>query len=230
MNDKALLQMGSFFVQNSSEFSLVFDGQNYSFSTSCLTRQHTLVEQIDKEDPWVRQVFNIKGPGEGTYHVMLTFEGLVWYPIACKNAEGLITFDYFSNFVFKTKGESHRGIKSNKSASIAPEVAESADKFAQMMVTEARLEQGEPKMLTHCSAGLTEIGGGINKKLTQQFVGWILNDVNKEGKDELEVSHLDWKDVTKKVSERAVKWYMDKVTTYQNVHGKITCSIKILHV
>jgi hypothetical protein len=33
-------------------------------------RINVLVDQIDKEDPWVLQQFSIKGPGEG----------LVWYP------------------------------------------------------------------------------------------------------------------------------------------------------
>ena len=54
-----------------------------------------LVEMIDKEDPYVKEMFGISGPGEG----------LVWYPVSKEDEEGKIHFREYSSLVFKTKGK-----------------------------------------------------------------------------------------------------------------------------
>lgn len=147
-----------------------------------------LVQQIDNEDPWVLKTFNIKGPGEG----------LVLYPVSLVDKDGHLAADLFPEFVFKAKGEKHRMVKSTKTkktVTITPEVAANAKKYAEMMLTEARLQQGVKEV------------GGVDKKLMSKFVMWMKNDVQKEGKHELEVSNLKWEQVDKTVASMAIEWY-----------------------
>lgn len=124
-----------------------------------------LVEAVDTEDPWVKQVFGVSGTGEG----------IVWYPVGLDDAEGSMSVRLFScrtfirhflaqvknahqletfrEFVFKTKGPTHTMVSSKKSVLIAPEVVDSAEAFMEMFVTEARLRQGWEEV---CRRGNTE--------------------------------------------------------------------------
>lgn len=81
-----------------------------------------IVDQIENQDPWVKQLFNVDGHSEG----------LVFYP---KNAP-------FENFVFKAKGEKHKVVNTKNTVQIDPEIAKSVHDFVSLFVTEARLEQG----------------------------------------------------------------------------------------
>lgn len=83
---------------------------------------------------------------------------------------------------------------------VDPQIANSAKQFVDMMVTTARLEQG---------AG--EIGYDIKK--LKKFISWIIKDIHKEGKDELEASNLTWKDVTKLIISTASNWYKEQCNT-----------------
>ncbi len=66
-----------------------------------------------------------------------------------------------------------------------------------MVLTEPRLEQG--------AAGLYEM------KSVGKFLTWIVDDVKKETKAELEASGLDFKQVQKVLSDKARTWYFVKV-------------------
>jgi hypothetical protein len=143
------------------------------------------VEAIEKNDPWVENVFGIKGTGEG----------LVFYPISNEH----IGFKNFGNLAFKAKGEKHKLIKTAAPAQVNPEVAASADAFVDLVLTPARLEQGVGAV------------GGLDLKLTGKFVGWISADIQKETKGELEASNLTWEQVQKPLYNKARVWYLAEV-------------------
>lgn len=142
------------------------------------------VEDVEKNDPWVEEVFNVKGTGEG----------LVFYPTS-KEHQG---FNNFSNLCFKAKGEKHKNIKTAAPAQVDAEVAANIDQFVDMVLTDARLDQGATAV------------GGLDPKLTGKFVQWVCGDVQKETQDELEASKLSWQDVSKAITTKARTWYLNK--------------------
>jgi hypothetical protein len=147
-----------------------------------------IVEKIDVEDPWVLKHYNIKGIGEG----------LVLYPIGLASENNTLSDEIFTGFVWKAKGSKHSNVKNQKSAQVKPEKAEGITKFAEMMTTEARLEQG-----------LGEIG--LDKKNTGSFVKWVVADVEKEGKAEAEESGINLKQALGAVTKIASAWYQDQL-------------------
>ena len=148
------------------------------------------VDNVEKNDPWVENVFGVKGTGEG----------LVFYPRS-KDHLGLKNF---TNLVFKAKGEKHKNIKSAAPAQVNPEAAANVDQFVDMVLTEARLEQGVQNVATRDESPMYDM------KKVGKFLAWISADVQKETQDELEASGLTWKDVSKAVATKARLWYIEK--------------------
>jgi len=153
------------------------------------------VQEIDQLDPWVLKTFGIEGPGEG----------LVLYPVSLVESSD-ITTEYktlkketFRRFAFKAKGEKHRVVATKTSLQVNPTVAHGVEAYVNLMCPEARLQQG---------AG--EVGGYEMSKI-KRFIQWITKDVQKEGKAELEVSGLEWKDVTGALTKKASAWYAQRV-------------------
>jgi hypothetical protein len=147
-----------------------------------------MVNEIDNEDPWVLNTFGIKGHGEG----------LVMYPLSLAE-NGLITIDNFFGFLFKAKGEKHRGYVAEKPVQVKATSVDSINAYVDMMVTESRLDQGAKEV------------GGFLPKNTGNFIKWLANDVKEEGKDELLASKLEWKDVNAAVTKRARDWWTPKL-------------------
>jgi RNA ligase len=143
------------------------------------------VLSIEECDPWVREIFNVSGMGEG----------LVFYPMSH------LGYENFSFLCFKAKGEKHKNIKSSKPAQIDPASAASISQFADLVLTSARLEQG-----------VTSVAGSLSfdLKLTGKFIDWVISDVEKETQDELTASNLKFNDVKKMIKSRASKWYISK--------------------
>ncbi len=150
-------------------------------------RLNGVVAEVEKVDPWVKAKFGVEGIGEG----------LVYYPGAGEDVKR----KYFSDFIFKAKGEKHKVVKTKEAVQVDPEVAASIEKFSEMFVTEARCEQG-----------LAAIGGTADLKLTGSFLKWLCQDVLKESVDELEASDLTWDQVGKVVQNDARKWFVRKAT------------------
>jgi len=150
---------------------------------------NAFVAAVEAKDPWVSKTFGVDGVGEG----------LVLYP----NHTGWIPRCHVTNLIFKAKGEKHKVVKQKKPVQIDPEKAASAQEFVDMVLPDPRLEQG-----------LQEVCGGIaDMKNTGQFLKWIGQDVKKECQDELEASSLEWKDVSKMLSNRARDWFKGKAET-----------------
>jgi len=145
------------------------------------------VADVEFCDPWVKQTFDVEGTGEG----------LVFYP-----QRKPLTRKFFSDLVFKAKGEKHKTVEKAKPAQLDPSVAASIDAFAEMVLTDGRLEQAARA----CASGALV----YEKRLIGPFLAAICKDVEKETADELEESKLTWKQVQRAVSERARKWYIEK--------------------
>ncbi|ELR17194.1 phenylalanyl-tRNA synthetase beta subunit, putative [Acanthamoeba castellanii str. Neff] len=156
-----------------------------------------LTDAIDSEDPWVLRTFGVRGPGEG----------LVWYPINVDlatddepSAKGLkmkaVSGEVYASFVFKTKGEKHRVVGTKKAAQVKAPTAENASKYVELMLPEPRLQQGVQSV------------GGMEKKHIAAFIKWVVADVEKEGKDELAASGLEWKQVAPLITTKAREWFL----------------------
>ena len=85
--------------------------------------------------------------------------------------------------------------------SVDPETAANAQAYAELMVPEARLQQG-----------IQEVFGDdpFDQKGTGAFIKWIVQDVQKEGALELEASGLTWKQVGGTVAKKAREWFLAK--------------------
>jgi hypothetical protein len=148
------------------------------------------VEAIEACDPYILEKFGIEGIGEG----------LVFYPHGRLGRDVWCFSREFERMAFKVKGEKHAVNKAGKPARVASATPKGAYDFADMHVTEARLEQG-----------LQELGGQAEKKLTGQFIGWVCRDVAIESADEIAESGLDWKKcLSGVVAARAREWFMKK--------------------
>lgn len=143
------------------------------------------IKEIEQSDPWVKQTFNVEGVAEG----------IVFYPIY----KNIPSVEIFTNYVFKAKGEEHKVVQSKEPVHIDPEVAENINKFVDMFVTNARLEQG-----------LTNIGE-VDIKNTGNFIKWVCMDIEKESKAELQASGFSWKQVCKQIQDSAKKWFIEKM-------------------
>ncbi len=151
---------------------------------------NTLVEDVEACDPFVKAEFGIKGLGEG----------IVFYPMI--DGVPFIKRHFFSNLIFKAKGEKHKVTKQREAVQIDPEVMASISEFVQKTVTETRLEQG-----------VREVGRGeldFDMKKIGPFLAWIGQDIKRETVDELEASKLNWKAVQKNVTTEARTWYIAK--------------------
>lgn len=144
------------------------------------------VNAVEKNDPWVSQMFGVDGVGEG----------LVLYP----DHTGWVPQGHITNLMFKAKGEKHKVVKQKRPVQIDPEKAASAREFVDMVLPEPRLEQG---LQEAC-------GRTADMKMTGQFLKWIGQDVKKECQDELAASSLEWKDVSKLLANRARDWFKAK--------------------
>jgi len=149
-----------------------------------LDQINAAVSRVEARDPWVKEEFGIEGTGEG----------LVFYPMG-KTRKG------FSDLSFKAKGEKHKIVAKSAPAQLDPSVAASVDAYAEMVLTDARLEQGAQ----------AASGGPLTyeKRLIGPFLAWICKDVEKETEAEREASGLAWKQVQKVISDKARGWYVE---------------------
>ena len=144
------------------------------------------VAAVEREDPWVAQVFGISGLGAG----------LVFYPTRVDGRAPEVDPEHLAQLMFKAKGEKHRTAGTRTAVQVDASVVASVDDFVALMVTEARLQQGLAAV------------GGRDPRLTGKFLAWIAADVRKEAVAELEASGLTWAQVEKPVGVRARAWYL----------------------
>lgn len=152
------------------------------------------VEAIGDKDPFIFELFDIEGCGEGlvAYPKIGTELGIY------KDEEKI----YFSWFNFKAKSEAHRVNKTKAATAFDAEKFASVQHFADQFATENRFLQGFNEALS-CQQDL---------RLIPTFIKWVCQDIWKESAAEREASpELDWKLCSKAISTRAVSWYKKKV-------------------
>lgn len=141
-------------------------------------------EEIGKKDPFIAEIFEIEGPGEG----------LVFVPYA-----GHVRVDKYNTTIFKAKTANHN-VKKGKPAARDLVIPQSVLDFVDLFITDARCEQG-----------LSEACGGVAEtQLTSDFLKWMGQDVKKESVAELEDSGMAWKDVSSHVTKAARNWFLSK--------------------
>jgi hypothetical protein len=163
------------------EITVDFGDQNSLERTAAIVNK--IVEDVEREDPWVKATYGVSGIGEG----------IVLYPIGIPTDA-----TEYSQYMWKAKGDEHRNTRAKAAAQVKPEAANGIDDFVDLVVTEARLKQG---LSTVCN-------GVKDKKLTGKFIQWVVSDTEKESTAELEASGLTWKQVAGAVQNRARQWFM----------------------
>ena len=151
-----------------------------------------VIAEVESCDPWVKNVFDIEGIGEG----------VVMYPLLTpklyKTHEPiLIDVFQYSDLVFKAKGEKHKVVNTKKAVQIDPEIAKSIESFVELFVVEARLNQ----MLD---------GLDVDPKNIGEFIKKMSIDIQKESVAELEAAGLTWKEVVKDLSMASRKWFLNR--------------------
>jgi len=147
------------------------------------------VEQVEREDPWVRGCFGVPGVGEG----------IVLYPHL--NGEAVVDRQRLSELMFKAKGEKHQAVRQKKAAQLEPEVARGIDAFVELVLAEPRLEQGIAEAC-QTPVGMPQIGA---------FLKWVAHDVQKECGAELGAAGLTWEQVNRAISNHARRWFLKRL-------------------
>lgn len=168
-----------------SKERISIDFSNKECIESAVDKINIQVNEIEKRDPWVYNIFRVDGVGEG----------IVLYPIYKSNS---MYRDEYTRLMFKAKTKETNVIKQKKSVQINPEVVESINEFVDLFVTQNRLEQAIENV-DYC-----------DMKHISQFLKWINTDIKKESVDELEASGLEWKQVTKQITKKAKEWYISR--------------------
>lgn len=162
--------------------------------------EHVLA--VEQRDPFIFDTFKVEGLGEG----------LVFYPITHARQDGSVPEGYyylagdkgystFTSLVFKAKGEKHQTVAHSKPAQVDPNIAASANEFAKMVLSPARLEQG---VQTTAGSLIFEM------KSVASFLKWIQTDVEKECSNELEASGLDKNLAMKACQTYARIWFIEQ--------------------
>jgi len=151
------------------------------------------VQSIGERDPFIYGIFGVEGPGEGWVVSPIT-------DLDGDDATLGMPRDLYSMLTFKAKTEAH-SVKNNKK--LVPtfvEIPEGVAEFVEMFVTPARCEQA----LTEGCEGVAE------PARTGDFFKWMGQDIKKESQVELADAGLEWKDVSKHITEASKKWWLKK--------------------
>lgn len=146
-----------------------------------------IVDQIGECDPYIKEMFGVEGAGEG----------LVCFPTT---DTGYIATDVYNTFVFKAKSEAHRVQKTKVAAKVAVEVPDCAFEFIDNFVTSNRMQQMVDE----------HFEGSFESKNIGDFIKAVSEDVLKESTEELATAGLEWKQVNKLLSKKAVDWFKVK--------------------
>lgn len=148
----------------------------------------TLVERVERKDPWVWRNFGVAGTGEG----------VVLYPVDTTAVEAL------SLLMIKAKGDDHKVKATKEKVAVDPEVAASYEAFAAMFATPARLAQCESEL-------------GIAEPMlihTKNVMTWMMSDIKKESQDEQDVAGFKWADVQRTVADHVRRQWRARVEAY----------------
>jgi hypothetical protein len=141
---------------------------------------NNLLNQIEKEDPFVKELFNISGEGEG----------LVFYPINLESKD-------FEKLLFKVKTTKHQLVKGQKPMQFDPVKFLSIKEFVEGVSTEERIDGGLEQIKDFKTL----------KEKIEGFIKWMVDDVMRECNNEIIASKLDKEDIVKYLRVYLGRWY-----------------------
>lgn len=153
-----------------------------------LDRLNRDVDLLDKEDPYIAQVFGVSGAGEGY--------------VLTPRSTGICSLggDTYGRFAFKAKTVAHRVRKQGKPATPKAPPPASLPAFVDTYVTEPRCRQG----LDEACAGV------VAKSSIGAFVAWMKADVVKESARDMEAMGLTPATVEPAVAAAARAWLLSQ--------------------
>jgi phage pi2 protein 07 len=137
---------------------------------------------IAVQDPYIKEMFNVEGKGEGIVYYALD-QGANW-----------------RDWMFKVKSDAHTVNKSKNRNHVAPEKPEGMDEFVDMFFTENRFKQ----ILNEA------LGGVVDRTQTGDFIKAVMIDVFKESVNEIELAEFEWGTVAKYAVTKTRLWYLDQ--------------------
>jgi len=166
------------------KWELTVDFNDRASLEAAAERATELTAEVERQCPWAAR-FGAEGIGEG----------IVWTPMG----------DHWGDtrLFFKTKGILHKQASPREGKTqirVDPSMRASAQEFVDSMLDEDRLQQGVDF--------LREQGMALEPRSIGEFLKWISQDVQREGASDLEVSGLEWKVVSKAVSNTARNWFL----------------------
>lgn len=158
--------------------------------------EHVL--KVEACDPWILQKFSVRGVGEG----------LVLYPVVNSIDMPRGNYKVTTDLMWKAKGEKHAVIAKTKPVQVDPTVAANLDGFVQLVLTEARLEQGAAHAALHGMGGMP-----YDMRDMGRFLKWITDDVSRECQTEREAAKIAEKSASGAVMKAARTWFVEKNKT-----------------
>ena len=153
---------------------------DFSSPESAVKRMEEYTLAVEKRCPWADK-FGVEGVGEG----------IVW---TCKERPT------DSDLWFKTKGQKHSEKVKKKVIEVSAEKMKSIEECVEKILTEARLEKG----LDY----LKEQGLTIDLCNTGKFLGYIGKELQREERDTIAVSQLEWKALRKVAANKARQYFL----------------------
>ena len=169
-------------IHNILDFGIEYIDIDFNYPERSQNDLIKLTEAVEAECP-VGFAFGVSGTGEG----------IVWTCVT----PGWESSKYW----MKVKGEKHSASKVKTLAPVDIEALETAQKFAEYAVTEARLQQG----LDY----LRDNNLPLDVTSTGLFIRWVYNDVLKEESDTLAANGIT--NVGKVISQKARPWFLGNI-------------------
>lgn len=142
-----------------------------------------LVDAVDKECPFCKEIFGVSGVGEG----------IVW------TISGTNNFDY----AFKTKGESHSKSKIRKPPTVDPVQLANMQNAIELYCNEDRMQQVYDKIVLTDDDKIPQNIG--------EFVRLVIQDAWDEEGDSLLASGIERKTFGGAISKKAANWFKIKI-------------------
>lgn len=137
-----------------------------------------LVESFEEEDPYIKGLYSVDGPGEG----------IVGSPSLA------LSLDEYFEYTFKAKTEAHRVKKTKEPASAKEPLPQEALEFANTFVTIPRLKQCVHELKIEVP----------EMRFTPQVMDWMKADIWKESIPEVEAMGVSQKSLEKVMGHKIV--------------------------
>ena len=135
-----------------------------------LSELNAQVDALVLKDPYVKDAFNIEGPGEG------------YVLVPHSTAVGQVSGHQFSQLAFKAKIDKFRVQKQKAPAAPREPLPASALELIDRFVTEPRLDQAIEEVAS----------GNLDKRDTAAIIKWMITDVEKEAQPEITALDVDF--------------------------------------